>query len=552
VGGAQHFEIQTNYNHSEGSDLMSFRHDALYPSRRSPVLADNVAATSHPLATQAALRVMDQGGNAVDAAIAAAATLTVVEPTGNGLGSDAYCILWDGKELHGLNASGASPQGWTPDRFKGQAEVPYRGWGSVTVPGAVSAWAELTRRFGSWDLPRLLAPAIGYAENGFTVSPVIGALWQRGADLLADQPGFAAMFMPGGRAPRAGERFQSRDLAQSLRLIAETEGRDFYQGQLAAKMAADSKAHGAVLTEADLAAHRPEWCGTLCTDFRDVSLHEIPPNGQGIAALMALGILEHIDLAGLGADDPVALHLQIEAIKLAFADLHRYVADRRFMTDVTPEALIDPAYLKSRAALIKRDCAQNYGPGAPKTGGTVYLTTADASGMMVSFIQSNYSGFGSGVVVPGTGISLQNRGAGFTLTPGHPNEVGPAKRPFQTIIPGFLMQNGRPKMSFGVMGGPMQAQGHVQMVTRTQVWGQDVQTAIDAPRWRFIEGNHVACESTLPETTRAALADMGHELSVEPPDSAFGFGGAQLIARLDDGSYAAGSDHRKDGLAGGF
>lgn len=531
---------------------MSLRHDALYPSRRSPVLAENVAATSHPLATQAALSMMARGGNAVDAAIAAAATLTVVEPTGNGLGSDAFCILWDGKELHGLNASGASPEAWTPDRFRGASAVPYRGWESVTVPGAISAWAELSSRFGKLDLPTLLAPAINYAERGYTVTPVISALWQRGADVLSDQPGFAETFLPGGRVPKAGERFSNADMARSLQRIAETGGRDFYEGALAQKIADYARAHGAALNEADLAAHKPEWCGTLATDFRDVTLHEIPPNGQGIAALMALGILEHLDLAGLQADDPTALHLQIEAIKLAFADLHNYVADLRFMTDVTPQDLINPDYLKSRAALISRDRAQNYGPGAPKTGGTVYLTTADASGMMVSFIQSNYSGFGSGVVVPGTGISLQNRGAGFTLQPGHPNEVGPRKRPFQTIIPGFLMQAGRPKMSFGVMGGPMQAQGHVQMVLRTQVWGQDVQTAIDAPRWRFIEGNKVACESTLPEATRARLADMGHAISVEQPDSAFGFGGAQLIQRLESGGYAAGSDPRKDGHAGGF
>ncbi|WP_322892346.1 MULTISPECIES: gamma-glutamyltransferase family protein [unclassified Yoonia] len=531
---------------------MPLRHDALYPSRRSPVLAENVAATSHPLATQAALAMMARGGNAVDAAIAAAATLTVVEPTGNGLGSDAYCILWDGKELRGLNASGASPEAWTPDYFRGQTEVPYRGWGSVTVPGAVSAWAELTRRFGKLDLPTVLAPAINYAESGFTVSPVIGTLWQRGAEVLSGQPGFADMFMPGGQVPKAGERFRSADMANTLQRIAESGGRDFYEGTLAEKIAADARANGATLTVADLAAHQPEWCGTIATDYRDVTLHEIPPNGQGIAALMALGILEHLDLAELQADDPMALHLQIEAIKLAFADLHKFVADAKYMTKVTPEDLINPDYLKGRAKLVSRDHAQNYGPGAPKTGGTVYLTTADASGMMVSFIQSNYSGFGSGVVVPGTGISLQNRGAGFTLEPGHPNEVGPRKRPFQTIIPGFLMQGGKPKMSFGVMGGPMQAQGHVQMVMRTHVWDQDVQTAIDAPRWRFIEGRKVACESALSETTRAELAALGHEISVETPDSAFGFGGAQLIEKRDAGGYAAGSDPRKDGQAGGF
>lgn len=528
------------------------RYDMLYPSRRSVVLAENVAACSHPLATQAALSMMARGGNAVDAAIAAAATLTVVEPTGNGLGSDAFCVLWDGKELHGLNASGASPQAWTPERFRGQAEIDYRGWGSVTVPGAVSAWSELSRRFGRLDLSTVVVPAITYAERGYIVTPVIAELWKRGADILSDQPGFAQTFMPGGHVPQAGERFRSLDMARTLQTIGETDGRDFYEGRLAGQIAADARAHGAVLTEDDLAAHRPEWCGTISTDFRDVTLHEIPPNGQGIAALMALGILEHLDLGDFRADDAMALHLQIEAIKLAFADLHSFVADLRFMTSVTPHDLIDRDYLKARAQLISREKAQVHGPGAPRDGGTVYLTTADASGIMVSFIQSNYSGFGSGVVVPGTGISLQNRGAGFTLQPGHPNAVGPCKRPFQTIIPGFLMKNGRPKMSFGVMGGPMQAQGHVQMVTRTQVWGQDVQTAVDAPRWRFIDGCDVACESTLSETTLAQLAAMGHRISVEAPDSAFGFGGAQLIEKLEHGGYAAGSDPRKDGHASGF
>lgn len=531
---------------------MSFRHDALYASRRSPVLAENIVATSQPLAAQAGLSMLARGGNAVDAAVAAAAALTVVEPTGNGLGSDAFCILWDGKELHGLNASGAAPAGWTPERFRGASKMPYRGWDSVTVPGAISAWAALSARFGTLDLPTLLAPAIRYAENGFTVTPVISALWQRGADILSGQPGFADTFMPGGRVPHAGEKFRNPDIARSLQLIAESSGRAFYEGPLAEQIAAHARAHGAALNEADLAAHRPEWCGTISTGYGGTALHEIPPNGQGIAALMALGMLEHVDLTDMGADDPLALHLQIEAIKLAFADLHTFVADQRYMTDVTPQDLIHPDYLKSRAQLISREKAQTYGPGAPKTGGTVYLTAADASGMMVSFIQSNYSGFGSGIVVPGTGISLQNRGAGFTLEPGHPNQVGPGKKPFHTIIPGFLMQGDAPKMSFGVMGGPMQAQGHVQMVLRTQLWGQDVQTAVDAPRWRFVAGNEVACEAAMPDKTRARLSELGHQISVEAPDSAFGFGGAQLIEKLASGGYAAASDPRKDGQAAGF
>jgi gamma-glutamyltranspeptidase/glutathione hydrolase len=531
---------------------MPFRHDALYASRRSPVLADNLVSTSQPLAVQAGLSMLARGGNAVDAALAAAATLTVVEPTGNGLGSDAFCILWDGKELHGLNASGPAPAGWTPDRFRGHDAMPFRGWESVTVPGAIAAWAELSDRFGKLDLATVLAPAIGYAEDGFIVSPVIGALWARGAEILAEQPGYAEAFMPGGRAPRAGERFRHPGQAESLRMIAETNGRAFYEGPLAEKTAAFARAHGAALSEADLAAYKPEWCGTISTEFDENALHEIPPNGQGIAALMALGLLRHTSVRDLDADDPRALHLQIEAIKLAFADLYAYVADNRFMTAVTPQDLIDPGYLAERARLIDIDRAQDYGPGAPKHGGTVYLTTADASGMMVSFIQSNYSGFGSGVVVPGTGISLQNRGAGFSLVPGHPNEVAPGKRPFHTIIPGFLMQNGAPKMSFGVMGGPMQAQGHVQMVLRTQLWDQDVQTAVDAPRWRFVKGREVACEEAMPNATRDALAALGHSITVEALDSAFGFGGAQLIERLDGGGYAAGSDPRKDGAAQGF
>jgi gamma-glutamyltranspeptidase/glutathione hydrolase len=531
---------------------MNMRHDALYASRRSPVLAENVVSTSHPLAAQAGLSMLAKGGNAVDAAIAAAATLTVVEPTGNGLGSDSYCILWDGTDLHGLNGSGASPAGWTPNRFEGQKTMPFRGWDSVTVPGAVRSWATLAEDFGTLDMATLLAPAIGYAENGFIVTPVIGALWKLGAEQLSGQPGFADTFMPDGRAPRAGEKFRNPDLAKSLILIAETAGRAFYEGPLAEKMAANARAHGAVLNEADLAAHQTDWCGTLSTAFDDNILHEIPPNGQGIAALMALGMLEHTSIRNVAVDDPIALHLQIEAIKLAFADLHTYVADRKYMTDTTPEDLLNSSYLKSRAAQISVDRAIEHGPGAPKAGGTVYLTAADASGMMVSFIQSNYSGFGSGVVVPGTGISLQNRGAGFTLEPGHPNEVGPSKKPFQTIIPGFLMKNGKPKMSFGVMGGPMQAQGHVQMVLRTQLWDQDVQTAIDAPRWRFVEGQQVACEEVLPKSTREKLASLGHDITVETPDSAFGFGGAQLIERLDDGGYVAGSDPRKDGQAVGY
>jgi gamma-glutamyltranspeptidase / glutathione hydrolase len=531
---------------------MRFPYTPPYASRRSPVLAENVVATSQPLAAQAGLAMLARGGNAVDAALAAAIALTVVEPTGNGIGSDAFCILWDGRELHGLNASGRAPAGWTPERFRGRAAMEERGWESVTVPGAVSAWVELSRRFGRLDFAALFQPAIGYAENGFLVSPIIAELWQRGGDTLSEQPGFADHFLPGGAAPKAGERFASRSLATTLTAIAETKGEAFYRGALAGKIAAWAAAHDAALSAEDMAAHSCDWVGTLAQNFDGVALHEIPPNGQGIVALMALGILSHTPIRDFGPDEPLAFHYQWEALKLALRDAQAYVADSPHMRDITSDDLLAPAYLAARAREISPDRAQDFGAGAPKAGGTVYLSAADASGMMVSYIQSNYAGFGSGVVVPGTGISLQNRGAAFSLEANHPNRVGPGKRPFHTIIPGMLMQGGAPLMSFGVMGGPIQAQGHVQMVLRSQLWGQDVQTAIDAPRWRVTEGLGVACEPSFEPDTLESLRVIGHDITLETPDTAFGFGGAQLVHRLPSGGYAAGSDPRKDGQAVGL
>ncbi|MEF2071190.1 gamma-glutamyltransferase family protein [Consotaella aegiceratis] len=530
---------------------MKFRHNTVYASRRSPIFARNVVAASQPLATQAGMRMLARGGNAVDAALATAIALTVVEPASNGLGSDAFCILWDGSKLDGLNASGRSPVAWSPERFAGQSQMPSRGWESVTVPGAVSAWVELSQKHGKLDFSTLFEPAIDYAERGFQVSPIVAEGWRRGAEVLKDQPGFAEAFMPQGRAPMAGEVFRSEAHARTLRLIAESGGEDFYRGELAERIAAFAEEHGAALTVDDMASHTLDWCGTISQKFGDVSLHEIPPNGQGIAALMALGMLEQLGIAELDPDTPEALHLQIEAMKLAFADLAAYVAELRFMTTVTVDHLLDPAYLARRAALVKRDVAQDFGAGAPREGGTVCLSAADESGMMVSYIQSNYSGFGSGVVVPGTGIALQNRGYGFTLEAGHPNQVGPSKRPFHTIIPGFVTKGDEPLMAFGLMGGPMQAQGHVQMVLRTQAHAQDPQTAADAPRWRVIHGREVAIEPAFGDATLSALADLGHAVKLEAPDASFGFGGAQLIHRIE-GGYVAGSDPRKDGQAAGF
>lgn len=531
---------------------MQLRANHHYPSRRSAVLAENMVATSQPLAAQAGVTMLAKGGNAVDAAIATAVALTVLEPTGNGIGSDAFAILWDGKELHGLNASGRSPAAWDAARFAGQSSMPYRGWESVTVPGAVSAWVALSDRFGKLPFAALFEPAIRYAEGGFPVSPIIAALWARAGAELKDQPGFAETFMPDGRTPKAGEIFASPGHARTLRLIAETKGKAFYEGEIAEEVTAFAAQHDAALTVADLAAHEADWCGTISKSFDNVILHEIPPNGQGIAALMGLGILGQTNIRELDADDPAAFHLQIEAMKLALRDAEAFVSDPAHMQSVTVEDLLDDGYLAARAKLIDTSKASDFGAGAPQDGGTVYLTAADASGMMVSFIQSNYAGFGSGVVVPGTGVALQNRGAGFSLDPAHQNAVGPSKRPFHTIIPGFLMDGQGPRMSFGVMGGPMQAQGHLQMVLRTQLWGQDVQMAADAPRWRVTEGLGVACETSLPEATIAALQEMGHQITLEAPDNAFGFGGAQLIHRLEGRGYAGGSDPRKDGSAIGF
>ena len=530
-------------------DAGMFSYDFPYPSRRMPVLARNVVATSQPLAAQAGLQMLHAGGNAVDAAIAAAITLTVVEPTSNGIGSDAFAIVWDGDELHGLNGSGRSPAAWTAERFAGRDKMPELGWDAVTVPGAVSAWTALSSRFGALPFTQLFEPAVRYADEGYLVSPVTARAWGRAAMIYADMPDFGATFLPDGRAPRPGERFRCPDQAATLRRIAETDGEAFYRGDLAERIAAHAGATGGLLREDDLHAHWPDWVGTITQGYRAVALHEIPPNGQGLAALLMLGILEHHPIADHPVDSADCLHVQIEAMKLALADVHRYVADPACL-DVRTSALLDPAYLADRAALITMEAGEpSY--GVPAHGGTVYLATADAAGMMVSFIQSNYRGFGSGVVVPGTGISLQNRGAGFTLEPGHPNEVGGGKRPFHTIMPGFLMEGGAPLLSFGVMGTAMQAQGHAQMVVRLRDYGQNPQAAADAPRWRIMGGHEVAVETGFSGDTLTELAARGHRLTEHDPQTSRLFGGAQLVHRLDDG-YLAASDHRKDGQAVGF
>jgi gamma-glutamyltranspeptidase / glutathione hydrolase len=536
-----------------------FNWQAGYPSQRSPVFARNVVATSHPLAAQAGLRMLQAGGNAVDAAIATAAVMTLVEPCSNGLGSDAFCILWDGQQLHGLNASGAAPAAWEPAYFARKygaeaTKLPKRGWDSVTVPGAVSAWVALHMRFGKLPFADLLAPAIEVAERGTAVPVIVQHKWRLAAALpeLTDQAGFAASFLPHGRAPEVGERFVLDGAARTLRLIAQTRGEAFYRGEIAEAIAAHARAHGGAMTAADLASHQPEWVGTLSQAYRGHELHEIPPNGQGIAALMALGMLAHFDVAALPVDSVASQHVQIECMKLAFADAYRHVAEPRSMR-VSTAQMLDPAYLQQRAALISRDRAQDFGPGLAPQGGTIYLTAADASGMMVSFIQSNYMGFGSGVVIPGYGISLQNRGHGFTLRPGSDNLVGPGKRPFHTIIPGFLMKGGQPQMSFGIMGGDMQPQAHLQTLVRLLDYQQNPQAACDAPRWRFNAGV-VNAEPGFDPATADGLRALGHQ--VQPFDDSYqDYGAGQFIWRLGEPQtegYAAASDPRRDGQAAGF
>ena len=520
-----------------------------YASYRKPILARNVVATAQPLAAQAGLRMLLQGGSAMDAALATAIALTVLEPVSNGIGSDAFAIVWDGNKLHGFNASGRAPAAWTPEFFKAHKTMPQRGWNSVTVPGCVSAWVTLSERFGKLPFAQLFEPAIGYARDGYLVSPTIAKQWANQVPELQAQPGFRQAFMPNGRAPLAGEKFSFPDQAKTLEAIAKTGGADYYRGEIAEKIAAHAKQHGALMTSADFAAHSADWVEPLAQDYRGYTLHELPPNGQGIAALMALGILQHFDVASYPVDSADSVHLQIEAMKIAFADVYRYVSDPASMT-VRNAELLDPAYLAGRAKLIDMKRAQNFQHGTPGKGGTVYLTAADASGMMVSLIQSNYMGFGSGVVVPGTGVSLQNRGHGFSLVPGHPNQVGPGKRPFQTIIPGFVTKNGQPVMSFGVMGGSMQPQGHAQVMVRLADYGQNPQACADGPRYRVVEGMRVNVEPGFSSETLAELERRGHELE-ELTQGYLDFGSAQLIYRLD-GGYLGASDPRRDGQAVGF
>jgi gamma-glutamyltranspeptidase/glutathione hydrolase len=527
---------------------------------RSTVYAPHaIIATSQPLATSAGLAVLQRGGNAVDAAVTAAAVLNLVEPHMTGMGGDVFALLWSARErkLVALNASGRSGSLMTRAELvrRGHTSVPLYGPEPITVPGALSGWAALLEKYGTITLAQALAPAIRLAEDGFPVSPIIAGQWAGAVERLARDSGARATYLvDGARAPRAGEWFRNPDLAASLRMVATGGPGVLYGGELGRKIVDRVRALGGFLTLEDMARQQVEWVTPISTTFRGKTVWELPPNNQGVAVLEMLKILEPYDLKAMGHNSAAYLHHLIEAKKLAYADLARWVGDPAAMT-VDVGRLLDPRFIAARRARLDETRAgEHVAPGEAATASeTIYLAAADSAGNMVSFINSNFEEFGSGVVVPGTGFVLQDRGAGFTMQEGLPNTVGPNKRPFHTLIPGFVTQPGpggaqEPWLAFGVMGGAIQPQGHLQVLLNLLEFGMDLQDAIDAARFRHFEGLRVGLEAPIPEEVRRALEAMGHQVAPLPPGSA---GGGQAVMKLAKG-WAAGSDPRKDGMAAGW
>ena len=542
---------------------------------RSEVYAPKaMAATSHPLATQIALDVMKAGGSAVDAAIAANAALGLMEPTGNGIGGDLFAIVWDPgtRQLHGYNGSGRSPRALTMDEFRrrGLEAIPPRGPLPVSVPGAVDGWFALHGRFGRLPMAEVLAPTIRYARDGHPVHEVIAHYWERSVPVLSEWPGFSEQFTIDGRAPATGETWRNPNLADTLQALAEG-GRDaFYKGEIARTIDAYFQEHDGFLRYEDLAAHEGNWVDPVSTSYRGFDVWELPPSGQGIAALQILNLLEPYDLKSYGFGSPEHVHLFVEAKKLAFADRARWYADPDFHPAPVTR-LISKEYAAERGGLMSIDrAARQVQPGTPAQldeGDTIYLTTADADGMMVSLIQSNYRGMGSGMAPDGLGFILQDRGEMFVLPPpgqtsDHPNAYAPGKRPFQTIIPAFITRDGKPWVSFGVMGGAMQPQGHAQIVMNLVDFGMNLQEAGDAPRIQhersteptgqataMSDGGEINLETGFPYATVRALMQMGHKVTFADGP----YGGYQAIMRdHEQGVYIGASESRKDGQAAGY
>lgn len=514
-----------------------------YSSNREAVLGKNVVAASQPLAAQAGLEMMRLGGNAVDAALASAIASTVVEPCSNGIGGDAFAIVHDGENIYGLNASGKSPA-LMPSTIEG--EIPSVGWLPVTVPGQISGWVMLHERFGKLDFAELFEPAIHYAREGFLVSPQTAERWKFGTDRYRGEQAWCDTFLfdDPPNPPEVGQLIKLLDHANTLQEIAETKGESFYLGALAEKIDAASQVGGGFLRKEDLEAHKSEWVDPLSIEVGETSLYELPPNGQGIATLIAIKIVQATGVDLANCDNPVVLHIQIEAMKRAFADAHAFVAD----PDISGYCgdLLDEERIRQHSASLTDGATIIDARTIPRYASTVYLATGDEDGMQCSYIQSNFEGFGSGIVIPGTGIALQNRGRGFCLDPEHPNSIGPSKRPFHTIIPGFLVQ-GDLRTAFGVMGGPMQPQGHLQVVCRMVFAKQNPQAALDAPRWKLIGDKKVAIEPGFDDSVYEALRGWGHDLEVAGKRTVT-FGGGQIVQGIASG-YAGASDSRRDGQA---
>ena len=528
-----------------------------FAARRSVAMARNgMIATSQPLACEAGLTILKKGGNALDAAIAAALALGVVEPMSTGIGGDAFLLYYRASDqrVYGVNGSGRCPRLLTLDalRQRGCEGVPSKGWGSVTVPGAIDAFSEVLQRHGRLSLAEVIEPAYIYARDGFPVSEIIAEQWQHDAPLLSQHPASAQTYLIGGKPPRAGDVHRQPHLADTLRVLGK-KGRDaFYSGDIAERIVAFSQADGGFFELEDFASHTTEWVEPISTDYRGHTVLELPPNGQGITALMILNVLQGFDLPAHEYGSAGYYHLLIEATKQAFADRNRYIADPA-CAEVPVRGLMSESYAAARRQEINPGRAGDFSPGTPAAfGDTVYVSCVDEERNVVSLIHSLFGGFGSGVVAGDTGVCLQNRGAGFAGDPSHPNALQPAKRPFHTIIPAMILRNGKPWMCYGVMGGHMQAQGHVQVALNCIDFGMNIQEALEAPRYRIMGGREVALERAVPQTVRDELGFMGHELWPLGAQNVSYGGGQAILIDHERGVLQGGSDYRKDGCAMGY